>query len=34
MNTPKGDKQAGVIYINLAKQLNENISILDGVYAL
>jgi len=25
MKAPKGDKQAGVVYVNLAKQVNDKI---------
>jgi hypothetical protein len=34
MKAPKGDKQAGVVYVNLAAQVNDKIEKLEGTYTL
>lgn len=34
MRSPKGDKQAGVIYVDLAQQINDKVVTLDKTYTL
>jgi hypothetical protein len=34
MKAPKGDKQAGVIYVDLSQQINDKIVVLDKTYTL
>jgi hypothetical protein len=34
MKAPKGDKQAGVVYVNLAAQVNDKIEKLANVFTL
>jgi len=34
MQTPKGDKQAGVVYIEVASMLNNKIATLANTYTL
>ena len=34
MSTPKGDKQAGVVYIEVAQLLNNKMDQIEGTYTL
>lgn len=34
MRSPKGDKQAGMVYVDLAQQINDKIVVLDKTYTL
>ena len=34
MSTPKGDKQAGVVYVEVAQLLNNKMEKIEGNYTL
>jgi len=34
MHAPKGDKQAGVVYVNLASQVNDKKEVFESTFTL